>query len=138
MRVPSFSKLPRHRQFNYVPRKYNPEKEERERMFGRVHKRRAADKERTENPDKALTSGEVSQNLREHYKAQRQSMQHNNKGGDAVGQQRLLIFVLITAVLGAVVFIEKAQDLMLLGILALPFVYYYFIRKYVIKQRQND
>jgi hypothetical protein len=28
MRIPSFVKLPKHRTFNYVPRYYNPQKEE--------------------------------------------------------------------------------------------------------------
>jgi len=102
MRFPRFTKINKHRQFNYTPRYYDPEKEDLEKRIKRAQKKYGAN----QNEDESVTA--VKERLRENFQRNQTPAFRANPRAAKI---RSFIFVMLLAIACVLVFLNAENIL---------------------------
>ena len=82
-----------HRGFHYTPRYYDPEKEERKRMFGAVDGSREREIEKAKEEGTYVPGSYIKESMREENRRVRRS--HSNKAQNIIGLVGLLLIFIV-------------------------------------------
>jgi Flp pilus assembly protein TadB len=113
MKLPSLLRVPKPRSFEYQPRYYDPQKEEREERFKRILREAEAKKDESFYADKEAYKGHIAKAFEQGRKQQQ---------GAQVGRTQIVLMLLLVLTVVAYWYLgSKGLWLLLGGVLAVYF-----------------